>query len=335
MTSLHLVPDWAPHSFCWMAWAIDSGEWGSDTFAARRELRRVIATISRFERVRLLTPPHLLGDAKDQRFGPGVEIVQAPVDDIWMRDIAPVYALLNGEPVCIDLNFNAWGSTGLRRARPGDRLARVAQNLFSETMFTAPFIAEGGALAVGHDGMVFTTRSCLLNPNRNPHSSKSGIETELIKLGASKVVWLHGDPREKITSGHIDGYVLPTPSGEILVQPCGEKGRLSRSRRLDILTLRRLKRADGSPIPVRSVRGPTVGCHVSRLFADSYLNVYTTTTTVIAPRFGDPPRDAEARAALQSSFPGRRIEMLSIPTLAGAGGGIRCLVQPVPASVAR
>jgi hypothetical protein len=34
-------------------------------------------------------PPGLVGAARARRFGPDVEIVPAPVDDIWMRDIAP------------------------------------------------------------------------------------------------------------------------------------------------------------------------------------------------------------------------------------------------------
>lgn len=332
MSDLRLVPDWAPHSHCWMAWAIDPTEWGKDTCGARQELRKVIATISRFERVRLLTPSNLLDDAKDQHFGPNVEIVEAPADDIWMRDIAPIYAMRNGEPICIDLNFNGWGSTSIRPTRPGDRLAGVARGLFASTMLNAPFVAEGGALVVGLDGVVFTTRSCLLNPNRNPHFHKSEIETGLIQLGASKVVWLDGDPEEKITSGHVDGYVLPTESGEILVQRTDARDPSARLRNSDIRTLQGLRARNGNAVPVRLISSPRTAKRTSELFADSYLNVYTPNTAVVAPKFGDRLRDAEAKAALERAFPGRKIEMLGIPHLAGGGGGIRCLVQPVPAS---
>jgi agmatine deiminase len=317
-----------------MAWAIDPREWGKHSCAARRELRAVIATISRFEKVRLLTPPHLLGDARDQHFGGNVEIVEAPVDDIWMRDIAPVFALRNGEPICIDLNFNGWGSTSLRRARPGDRLAGVARNLFASTMLNAPFVAEGGALAIGHDAIVFTTESCLLNPNRNPHVSKSQIEAALLQLGASRVVWLKGDRDEKITSGHVDGYVLPTESGEILVQRTKANDRSCLLRNSDIRTLQDLCAAAGNPTSVRLVDSPRIARRTSELFADSYLNVYTPNGAVVAPRFGDALGDAAARAALEKAFPGRQVEMLSIPHLASGGGGIRCLVQPVPRSTA-
>jgi agmatine deiminase len=318
-----------------MAWAIDASEWGKDACGARKELREVIATIARFEKVRLLTPPNLLSDARAQHFGPDVEIVEAPVDDIWMRDIAPVYALQNGEPIVIDLNFNGWGSTSYRRARPGDRLAGVARGLFASKTLNAPFVAEGGALVVGHDATVFTTRSCLLNPNRNPHLSESDIQAGLIELGATKVVWLEGDPDENITSGHVDGYILPTESGEILIQRANTSGRSAMLRNSDIRTVQGLCADDRNAVRVRLVSPPRITKRTSELFADSYANVYTPNSAVIAPRFNDELRDEEARAALEGAFPGRKVEILSIPHLASGGGGIRCLVQPVPASIPR
>jgi len=55
-------------------------------------------------------------------------VIEAPVDDIWMRDIAPTFALRgNGrdqEIIAIDWNFNGWGGTMERPPRAGDRLAR-------------------------------------------------------------------------------------------------------------------------------------------------------------------------------------------------------------------
>jgi hypothetical protein len=40
-----------------------------------------------------------------------------PVDDVWMRDIAPVFAKRGGDAVAIDLTFNGWDcSRNARRA---------------------------------------------------------------------------------------------------------------------------------------------------------------------------------------------------------------------------
>jgi agmatine deiminase len=98
-------------------------------------------------------------------------VIEAPVDDIWMRDIAPTFALhsegLMRKIVALDWNFNAWGGTADRRPRAGDCLARTAAAIVDVPRVPVSFIAEGGALLTDGRGTLVTT-SCLLNPNRNP-----------------------------------------------------------------------------------------------------------------------------------------------------------------------
>src|ERR1035441_7378188 len=92
--------EWEPHACCWMAWAVHA-EWKDRAEKVKRDLAAVIRTIARFEPVRLLTPPDRVADARARFSGGNVEIVEAPVDDIWMRDIAPTFALHDGEAVAI------------------------------------------------------------------------------------------------------------------------------------------------------------------------------------------------------------------------------------------
>lgn len=322
-----LVPDWAPHSFCWMAWGLHP-EWGTALGAVADELRRIIVAIAEFEPVRLLTPRNLLGQAKAQTLGPNVEVVEAPVDDIWMRDIAPMYVANGSDMLPVDLNFNGWGAPRLRPPRPGDRLAGTARHLFGRNMINAGFVAEGGAFVVGRDDLVFTTRSCLLNKTRNPQLNEADIDRELVKLGAREVIWLDGDPDEPITSGHVDGYLLPTESGDLLVQCCEADDPCARVRDADIARLRAL--TDSSSL--RLVEPPRVSSSEGNFFAATYVNAYTPNGAVIASKFGDKERDRRAERALAEAFPGREVRMLSAPNIARGGGGIRCLVQPVPAA---
>jgi agmatine deiminase len=145
------------------------------------------------------------------------------------------------------------------------------------------------------------------------------------------VVWLNGDSEEKITSGHIDGYVLPSESGEILVQRADVSDPFVKLRNSDIETLQSVRTENGNAIRVQLVNPPRITKR-GEFFAASYLNVYTPNSAVLAPKFSDASRDAEARSILKQAFPDREIKMLSIPSLTSGGGGIRCLVQPVPAS---
>jgi agmatine deiminase len=203
------------------------------------ELRAIIATIAEFEPVRLLVPTSQTYDVKQDSLGPNVEIVEASVDDIWMRDIAPTFALRGEDIVAINWNFNSWGSTSDRPARPGDKLATEAAAIFQKDRISAPFVAEGGAFVTDGKGTIITTRSCLLNKNRNPDVTACQIEFGLAALGGRHVIWLEGNPREPITSGHADGYIMFGESGDCYIEDISGSDRIADMNRMqDIETLR-------------------------------------------------------------------------------------------------
>jgi agmatine deiminase len=254
------------------------------------ELRAVVATIAECEPVRLLTPTDQLDEVKQQSFGSNVEIIEAPVSDIWMRDIAPTFALRDKNIVAVNWNFNSWGATSERLARSGVKLATEAAAIFGGVRVSAPFVAEGGAFVTDGTGTIITTRSCLLNKNRNPNGFASQIERNLAEFGGRHVIWLDGNSKEPITSGHIDGYVMFGESGEVLVEDVGGVDRASDNIRMrDIETLRFSINAEGRPLCVRIVAPPREKFWASKsaLFAPAYLNAYVANGAVITGRFGD------------------------------------------------
>lgn len=335
--TIRLPAEWEPHAYCWMAWAVH-GEWRTHGDEVKRELRDVIATVAEYEPVRLLTPLDQIADAKRQSFGGDVEIVPAPVDDIWMRDIAPTVAFRGDEAVAVDWNFNGWGGLPGRRSRPGDRLAGFISANMALPGVHAPFIAEGGAIVTDGKGTIITTKSCLLNENRNPAFGRSSsermdaIENGLTHLGGRKIIWLDGDATEPITSGHADAYVLFVRSGSVLVEGCEPDGALIPNRVTDIAALRTAEDSSGGTLEITTILPPRQ--RYSRFsgssFAPCYLNAYVANGAVITAKFGDPERDEAARKALACAFPGRDIRMLDINHIAAGGGGVHCLTQPVP-----
>lgn len=337
---IKIPAEWEPHAFCFMAWAVHR-EWGADVDNVKRELREVISTVAEYEPVRLLVPPDLIDEAQNQNFCSNVEIVPAPVDDIWMRDILPTFALRDRAPIAIDWNFNSWGST--RRPRPGDRLAGLTRSVWEVASIHAPFIAEGGAFLTDGEGTIITTKSCLLNPNRNPGFGRSiaermrEIEVGLFGLGARTVIWLEGDADEPITSGHADGYVLFANPGKLIVEEMEPDFASEQTRAADVSTLRNAIDAADRPIDVTAILPPRRRYlrFSGGSFAPCYLNAYVADGAVITGKFGDPERDAAACKVLEQSFPGREIQMLSIDHIVAGGGGVHCLTQPVPAKQVR
>jgi agmatine deiminase len=170
---VRIPAEWEPHACCWMAWAVHR-EWGKAVNRVKRELSEVIQTIAQYEPVRLLAPPGPTFREARREFSScsNVTVIDTPVDDIWMRDIAPTFAWRgNGheqELVAIDWNFNGWGKPSNRPPRAGDRLASKATSIFGIPRISVGFVAEGGALVTDGQGSLIATRSCLLNPNRNP-----------------------------------------------------------------------------------------------------------------------------------------------------------------------
>jgi agmatine deiminase len=337
--SIRIPAAWEAHSYCWMAWAVHP-EWGDYVELVKRELREIIVTIAEFEPVRVLVPPDQIRDAQGQTFGPNVEIIEAPVDDIWMRDIAPTFALSESGLIAVDWNFNGWGSTPIRPTRPGDRLAGLISSKLGISAMSAPFIADGGAVVTDGDGTVVTTKSCLLNPNRNPAFGRTeqqrmeSIEQGFSTLGIRNVIWLDGDATEPITSGHTDGYVLFTEPGKMLVEgvdtaDCPTDG----FREADIDLLRRSLDAQSRSLTVKTVLPPRqkyLRGSSQRTLAPCYLNAYLANGGVIAAQFGDTERDEAAFEALQQAFPTRKIRMLRIDHIASGGGGIHCVTQEMP-----
>lgn len=317
---LRIPADYETHACTVVAWAVHR-EWGGSRERVERELDHVIRIIAEYEPVMLLTPSELVAAARGRRFGPAVEVVPAPVDDIWMRDIAPVFAKRGAETVALDFNFNAWDNSRIGRA--GDRLARTHD--FGVPVIGTSFVGEGGAFVTNGRGLAITTRSCLLS--RNPHLNEAAIPAAFERVGIHDLVWLEGDRTEPITTGHADGYVAFLPDGGLAVEPAT----LRIDRRQDIAILRQMVN-DGRVRSLSEVPSPITSSRQRRTreFAATYLNLHPVNGAVLTASFNARAGDAAAEQALRTLYPEREVRTLPINMIAAGGGGIRCLTQPIP-----
>jgi agmatine deiminase len=162
--------DHVRHTRTWMAWPARADIWGRLLPGARRDVAAIARAIARFEPVAMIARP---GQARAAAAacGPAVEIVPLVNDDLWMRDMGPVF-LVNGRGgvAGLDMNFNGRGN---KQAHRNDaRIAREVLARLGLPRFTAPFVAEGGALEVDGRGTIMATESSIINRNRNPGQSR-------------------------------------------------------------------------------------------------------------------------------------------------------------------
>lgn len=321
------------HAATWMAFGPSLEVWGTSLLpVVRRDLARVAQAIAAHEPVRMLTRAEDMALAA-KLCGPKVELVEQPLDDLWIRDSGPIFVKGKGGAAAVDFNFNGWGGKQAHR-RDAKVAAAVAAKSGAPVARTS-LVLEGGGIEVDGEGTAIITESCVLNPNRNPGLSKAQCERELRRLlGVDKVIWLPGIAGRDITDGHTDFYARFARPGVVVAgletDPQSYDYQVTR-RHLSLL--RQARDARGRKLEVVVLPGPerVRPAYEGHEMAAGYINFYVCNGAVIAPEFGDAKADRNAGAALRELFPQREVVQLNIDGIAAGGGGIHCATQQQPA----
>lgn len=330
----HMPDEGEPHTRTWMAFGPTAGIWGAGLLpVVQADLGRVAARIADFEPVTMLVRPHQKALARKYSSAK-VELLEAPHDDLWMRDTGPVFVKdTAGKLAGIDFNFNGWGEkqTHAQDAKVAGLVCKAA----GVPRVQSELIMEGGGIEVDGHGTALLTESCILINNRNPGLTKKEAEDVLRhELGIKKFIWLPGVKGRDITDGHIDFYARFAGPGVVCagLETDGNSPEYALTRRhLSILKAatdaqgRKLKIVTfDSPYDLRW-RGPYDD------FANGYINFYVGNGFVLATDFGDARTDGAAKEKYTSLFPGREIIMVPTDGIAAGGGGIHCATQQQPA----
>lgn len=327
----------ARHEATWMAFPSSRDIWGGDLGGVQQAIADLALVIARFEPVRMLVRSDAHAAAADL-VGHDVELIHAPVDDLWARDTLPLF-LVAEDPadeqpmVAGRVRFNGWG--GKQRHAGDRRLAAFVAEIVGVPLLDPGITGEGGGLEADGRGTVLAARSSWVNPNRNPGRSEAEVAAVLTDLlGAERVLWVDGLAGADITDGHIDAlarFADPTtiihelPSyvepGEIwydlAVETGGELGSM-----VD---------RDGEPYDLVPLTQPAHPRSRGSEFLASYLNFYVANGAVIVASFGDPDADGLAQDALAVLYPGRAVTAVDIDPVAAGGGGIHCATRQQPA----
>ena len=192
-------------------------------------------------------------------------------------------------------------------------------------------ILEGGSIDVNGAGVLLTTESCLLNPNRNPSLGRAEIEQRLRDYsGVQDILWLGEGIEGDDTDGHIDDlarFVSENTVVTVVEENCEDKN--YEPLQENLARLRKMKVEQGEieivtlPMPKKIVR------EKQRLPA-SYANFYIANSCLLLPTFAD-PNDETALSILQKLFPDRRVIGIDCRELIWGLGTFHCLAQQQPA----
>ncbi|BAS07425.1 putative agmatine deiminase [Arthrobacter sp. Hiyo4] len=215
----------APQERLWMAFPTGGytlGDTEEDAHAARSVWAAVANAAVEFEPVTVVVDPDDVGIAA-RYLNRNVEVLAAPLNDAWMRDIGPTFVLdQDGSLGAVDWIFNGWGAQDWARWDKDALIAGEVSGRSGATHIVSALVNEGGGIQVDGQGTVLVTETVQLDPGRNPGLSRADVEAELARtIGATQVVWLpRGLARDSErfgTRGHVDIVAaIPSP-GTLLV----------------------------------------------------------------------------------------------------------------------
>lgn len=256
-------------------------------------------------------------------------------DDTWARDCSALSVIDEDEDeaLLLDFTFTGWG--GKFDATRDNAMSESIKNVYGARMEKINLILEGGGVESNGAGSLLTTAQCLLNPNRNPHLTKTQTEALLKKeFGVEQILWLyHGYLAGDDTDSHIDTLARFIDTDTIMYVKCDDESdeHYNELKKMEE-ELQSLRDLDGEPF--RLIALPMTQPHFydgERLPA-TYANFLIINDAVLLPIYND-VHDAEAIAICERAFRGRDIIPIDCSVLIRQHGSLHCVTMQFPEDV--
>jgi len=334
--------EFAPHDAIWLSWPHKEESWPGKIASIYPSYTEFVKIVSLTERVCINVVNEKMRNAAQkmlQLAGVNLERVQFylhPTNDAWCRDHGPAFLLRDNavDPkVILDWNINAWGG----KYPPYD-LDDVIPTRIGEALglpvFHPGIIMEGGSVDFNGAGTVMTSKSCLLNPNRNPHLNQDQIEKYLSDYyGIDQVLWVSDGIVGDDTDGHIDDTVRFVNEDTVITVV--ESNVLSANHEIlqqNLKELKQMRLLNGKQLNIVELPMPAEVIYEGQSLPASYANFYISNGHIIVPTFKC-DADDKAMQIIQSCFPSREVVGIDSTDIIWGLGSFHCLSQQEPSMV--
>ena len=324
----------------WMAFPCTGytlGESEEERHEARSTWAAVAHAIAQFEPVTMVVHPAERAIV-DRYVSADIDIIEAPLNDAWMRDIGPTFVhAADGSVAAVDWVFNGWGAQDWARWDLDAQIGRVVAEAAGVPVISSDLVNEGGGIQVDGEGTVLLTDTVQLDPGRNPGLTRADVEAEMARtIGATHAVWLpRGLTRdfERFgTRGHVDIVAAITAPGRLVLHSQRDESHPDFAVCREIrAALEASHDAAGRSWEIVEIPAPATLTDDEGFVDYSYINHLVVNGGVIACGYGD-ANDKDAAAILAEQYPGRTVVTVDARPLFARGGGIHCITQqqPVP-----
>ncbi len=328
------------HAATWLSWPHKDASWPGKIQSIYEPYSQFIKAVSEHEPVHINVISEEMkafAQAKLESVSTNMEKVRFythPTNDAWCRDHGPAF-LINPDAaqpkIIVDWNYNAWGN----KYPPydlDDRIPTLIAAAYEIPVLYPEIVMEGGSVDFNGKGTLITSESCLLNPNRNPLLSRSGIEAYLeAYYGVDQVLWVKDGIVGDDTDGHIDDTVRFFNEDSVLTvveeNKSDENYEILRRNLSDLKSMRLL---NGKQLNVVELPMPDKLTYEDQRLPASYANFYIANGLVVVPTFRS-SKDERALRIIQDAFPDRTVRGIDSTDIIWGLGSFHCLSQQEPA----
>lgn len=325
-TQKNFPAEWEKHKAMWTCWPSDPEQWLEDLEPARMEVAGMVKALAEGDSVKVLVNNSDSEKTAKQMLGSAAEVISAPYGDIWLRDTGPIFVKdAHGAALALRFKTNGWGG---KYDMPDDQIVGDKVAEFSGTPIErVNFILEGGSVDSDGNGLILTTRQCVLNPNRNKGWTEEIATQQLLEaFGAQKILWLGDGMLNDHTDGHIDNIARFYAPGKVVCQKSAGADDPNTEIFEQIASDLR-----GYGLDVVQVISPGRFLNYDDIaIPASHMNFIIGNETVVVPTY-DTPSAQEAVAAIQELFPKHKVVgSPSMSVLKNGGGSFHCTTQQEP-----
>ena len=330
--------EWHPHRATWLSWPHNQDSWPGKIQSIYKPYCEFIKAVAEGEEVCInVSDTRMEADARRLLSEVKADLSKIrfyhhATNDAWCRDHGPSFVISPDEKAIVNWGHNAWGGKYPPFDLDNQIPEKVAQALDLK-VFEPGIIMEGGSVDFNDQGILLTTTSCLLNPNRNPHLNQAEIETLLKDYYGAKEIWWLGDGIVgDDTDGHIDDITrfVNTNTMVTVVEP-DEADENHQPLQENLEKLKTFKMPDGSPLQVVELPMPAPVYWDDQRLPASYANFYIANSCVVVPTYRDEKNDPLALEILSNLFADRKVIGIDSTDIVWGLGSFHCLSQQEPA----
>jgi agmatine deiminase len=334
----HFPAEFEPHEATWLSWPHKEESWPGKIETIYSPYAKFVKVLSENEKVRInVNDEEMKSFAESVLSDENVNMQQIefffhPTNDAWCRDHGPAFLINPGkkEKAIVDWNYNAWGN----KYPPydlDDVIPTLIGKHFNLPVFYPNIIMEGGSVEFNGKGTLITSKSCLLNPNRNSQLNQEQIENYLREYyGVEQILWVDEGIEGDDTDGHIDDTVRFVNEDTVLaVIEEDKEDENYEPLQKNLKQLSTIHLLNGKQLNIIELPMPDEVIYETQKLPASYANFYIANNVVIVPIFNCNKDDA-ALEIIQQSFPSRKIIGINSVDIIWGLGSFHCLSQQEP-----